>query len=125
MKESGNDISIGQYNRELPFFPNKSYVLTSADMGNLNLPAFMWIEAYFDPNNVSAPRLAVWGGHYNADGSPQVNIVRFAYSGQTKVFKGKGILASGVDCRGVTQISTTIGADPADLTQVIVYGGMI
>lgn len=125
MKESGNQISIGQYNRELPFFPNMSYIFTSADIGNLNLPAFMWIEAYFDAMNVSSPQLAVWGGHYNADESPQVNIVRFAYSGQMKQFKGKGILSSGVDIRGVTITSTTIGANPANLSQVIVHGGMI
>lgn len=125
MKESGNDISVGQYNREVPFFPNKSYVITAADVGNLYLPAFMWIEAYFNAATVTDPHLAVWGGHYNADGTPQVNLVRFAYSGQMKQFKGKGILSSGTDCRGVNQTSTAIGSDPANLTQVIVYGGAI
>lgn len=125
MAQSGNDIWINQSNRELPFFPNKSYVITAADVGKLNLPAFMWIEAYFDPENVANPHLAVWGGNLNEDGTPQVNLIRFAYSGQMKQFKGQGILASGVDCRGVTQTSTTIGADPGDLIQVIVGGGAI
>lgn len=125
MKESGNDVSIRQYNRELPFFPNKSYVVAPADLGNLNLPAFMWIQAFFTAASVPSPQLVVWGGHYNADSTPQGNLIPFAYSGQIIQFKGKGLLSSAVDCRGVTQTSTALGGAVNQITRVVVYGGAI
>jgi len=125
MKESGNDVSIGQYNRELPFFPNKTYVIEAADLGNLNLRAFMWIQAFFDAASVTSPQVVAWGGHYNADGTPQGNLIPFGYSGHIIQFKGKGLLTSAVDCRGVTQTSTPFGVAPTQIRRVVVYGGAI
>jgi hypothetical protein len=125
MLTSSNDLNINESNREVPFFPSKSWIITTTDYDDisLTLPAFMWVQAFFDATVLANAQLAVWGGKYNPNNTIQANIVRFAYSGQMIMFKGKGILTSGIDFRGTTITSTPLGANPNELSQIIVYGG--
>lgn len=117
-------LSISDRNTDIPFTPSNSWILTEEDKDVFLNLTFGWIQAFFDQTLGDAPVLAVFSGLRNADGTPQANYVRFAYSGERVKFKGCGILSEGKDCRGVTITSLPIGnAATTDLTQVVVYGG--
>lgn len=121
-------LSINDRNTDIPFTPSNSWILTEADKDKLDLElTFGWIQAFFDNTLTENPVLAVYSGKSNdSDGSPQANIIQFAYSGERVKFKGNGILSSGKDCRGVT--ITSLPIDPESPTtsflRVIVQGGM-
>ncbi len=122
-----NQISVTSRNTELPFFPNFTYELLEADKGNITtVPAFSWIQAFFDPLLLSVPaQLAIFNGHFFDDDLPILSLVRFAYSGERINIKGRGIFVSGKNVRQQVVNSTPIGAiGGSDLSQVIAYGGM-
>lgn len=125
MPETIEQISVTSRNTELPFFPNATYNLLEADKGKIDLPAFSWIQAFFDATFSGTPQLAIFTGYTFPDGSPLLSLVRFAYSGERINIKGSGIFASGQNVRNQAVISTVIGAVLTDdLSQVIAYGGM-
>ena len=123
-------LNVTDRNTEMPFFPSTSWTLTQSDLtaGTTSgfKDTFTWIQVFFDAESLTAPaQLVVYSGKPNQDGSPQCNLVRFAYSGEMKPFKGQAIVASGDDVRGDTWTSTPIGDDAdTELSQVIVYGSM-
>lgn len=119
-------LNIGDRNTELPFFPSENWDLLEADKGNITLPTFNWIQAFYDVTQLSAtPELAVWSGNNDVNGNPIVNRVRFPFSGAMIPFKGKAIFSSGTNIRGQTVTSAPIGNTPTtDLLKVVAWGGM-
>ena len=120
------DILISERNTGIPYFPSSSWNLTEESKGDITLPTFNWIQAFYDTDAFTQPaQLVVWSGAFHADKTPIVSKVRFAFSGERINFKGKVIYASGVDRFGNTITSTVIGSDNAtDLLEVIAYGAM-
>lgn len=117
-------LSISDRNTDIAFTPSNSWILTEDDKDTFFKLTFGWIQAFFDESLTEPPVLAVYSGVTNADGTPQANYVRFAYSGERVKFKGCGILSEGNDCRGITITSLPIGnTQTTDLTEVVVYGG--
>lgn len=118
-------LSVTDRNTDIPFFPNITWNLESADFGNIKLPTFSWIQVFFDESLATTPELAIFTGNFTDAGVAILSGVRFAYSGERVNIKGSGIFASGTNIRGQAVSSTTIGSNPAaDLQQVIAYGGM-
>lgn len=114
-------------NREVGFFPSESVLIVNSSTDyNVNLHPFMWIEAYFDSTEVTAPIVAVWDGVSYFDAPTNtvklVNPVKFAYSGNMKPTRGIQIVTTGKDYRGNTINSITTGQG-ADFSQLIVSGG--
>lgn len=119
-------LEVTQRNTELPFFPSISWPLIESDKGNFTLPTFHWIQAFFNSTTLTEePVLAIWSGKYASDGVTKiVSPVRFAFSGERINFKGKAIVATGVDIFGNTVTSLVIGSDATtDFSAVIAYGG--
>lgn len=114
-------------NTELPFFPNFTYDLLEADKGVETLPAFNWIQAFFDSTQfVGNPKLVVLSG-FEEDGTTKIySEISFAYSGEMKNIKGKGIVDAATNIRDQSISSDVIGvSDPVTMiTKVTVYGGM-
>jgi hypothetical protein len=130
MRILSSNINITDRNTEVPFYPSFSYQIINSDMitsvNDIVLPPFFWIQAFFDAESLTAPaQLAIYSGAEDDAGNPIVSIVRFAYSGEMKNFKGLAIFTSGEDIRGDTIESTPIGATTTtDLLNVIAYSGM-
>lgn len=118
---STKDLGITTDNVLLPFIPGKSWPIVSGDVGDLSMPTFNWIQAFWESSFTDPAILAVWSGDYNDAGVMIVNPIRFAYSGERVVFKGKVILANGVDRFGNTVTSSAIGTD---LSAVYGFGGV-
>lgn len=118
-------LNITNRNSELPFFPSENWYLTEESKGNLLLPTFSWLQAFFDAENITvAPQLAVWSGQYHANGDPVLSVVRFAYSGERVNFKGKAVFAAGTNILNQVVTSAVIGETATtDLLQVIAWGG--
>ena len=117
-------LSVTDRNTDIPFFPNQTWNLVSADFGMTNLPTFNYIQAFYDPSLTEVPQLALFTGSYSAPGVPILSLVRFAYSGERIQIKGSGIFLTGVNIRGQSISSTQIGSTPTtQLSQVIAYGG--
>lgn len=123
-----SNISVTDRNTDIPFFPNITYNLLNADYGIIDpvaIPAFSWIQAFFDSTLGVAPEICVFTGAFDTLGAPILSQVRFAYSGERINIKGSGIFATGKNWRGQTVTSTPIGSTlNANLTKVIAYGGM-
>jgi hypothetical protein len=120
------DIAITAPNNEVPFFPSSAWELTNADFGNQQLFTFNWIQAFWDSNDLAEdPVLVISNGDLAADGSLIASAIQFAFSGERINVKGKIILATGTDRRGVTVNSLPIDAgSPTDsFSKVIAYGG--
>jgi hypothetical protein len=124
---SAYDIGVPQPTFDIGFFPSSSWGLTSASFGNLQLPTFNWIQAFWASNLGAGvtPQLVVSMGHKTDAGVLIGNLVRFSYSGERVPMKGKIILSSGFDRFGNAITSTPInsGAPTTSLTQVIAFGG--
>lgn len=117
------DLDVNESNNLVPLFPSNSWNLTQADAGDQTKPTFNWIQAFFDPTFSGVPFLLVWSGNYADDNTPIVSPVPFAYSGESKIFKGKVLYATGKDRFGNTLTATVIGASPTtQITSVFAYG---
>jgi hypothetical protein len=120
------DIAITARNNEVPFFPSSSWELTNADFGSQRLYTFNWIQAFWDSNDLEEePVLVISNGDLDDNGDLIANAIQFAFSGERINVKGKIILATGTDRRGVTVTSLPINAaSPNDsFSKVIAYGG--
>jgi hypothetical protein len=120
------DISIQVPNYEVPYFPSYSWGLTNSDFDVKNLYTFNWIQAFWDSNDLGVdPILVVSNGDTDSSGNLIVSAIQFAFSGQMINFKGKMILSSGDDRRGVTVTSLPINAaaPTTSFLKVIAYGG--
>jgi hypothetical protein len=121
-----SDINQSANNLTVPFFPSASWYVTEfinpATIAPQNIvgPYFSYIQAFFG-GGVTDATIAVYSGVNADDGTPIVNPVRFAYSGETKQFKGSILLTTGVDRNGQTVTPETFG----DFSQIIAYGGTI
>jgi len=122
-----SNISLTDRNTDIPFFPNISYNLTNDDFGvidPINMPAFQWIQAFFDDTLDARPQLCVFTGAYDTLGAPILSQVTFAYSGHMIQIKGMGIFSFGKNWRGQSITSTPIGSTAStNLLLVTVYGG--
>jgi len=119
-----DQIDIRDRNTDIPFTPSYSFSLTEDDKDTFFEIPFHWIQAFFDNTLGVNPELVIYAGALNADNTKQGNLVRFSYSGERVKIKGRGILSTADDCRGVTITSTPIGnTGTTDLLKVIAYGG--
>ena len=120
-------FSVVTRNTNVPFFPQWNYPLFEADKGNISLPAFSWIQAFFDSAELTVlPQLVIYSGtDESGANTPIYSVVQFAYSGERVNVKGQGIVASATDIRGNSIASTPIGSThTSDLLQVFAWGGM-
>jgi len=120
---SNRDIAILEVNRNLPFFGSQITVVSGFnDPLNMHIQirGFNWIQAFYSSSIVGNPILAVWSGINFPDNTPQVNKVRFAYSGQMIPFHGGAILTSGIDVDGNTITSTPFN----QFIEILRHGGM-
>ncbi len=123
-----SNISVTDRNTDIPFFPNITYNFLNADydvIDPIDIPAFSWIQAFFDSGLLVAPTICVYTGNRDENDDPILSQVRFAYSGERINIKGMGIFSTGKNWRGQTVTSVPIGAaTTTNLLQVIAYGGM-
>lgn len=112
-------ISISNRNTDVPFCPSISWNLDQTDYGNETLLTFNWIQAFVDTSFSGQIKLVVQGENEEFQ-----SLIRFPYSGALMPFKGRSILASGVDWRGRAITSTPIGSNAGtEIAEVIAYGG--
>lgn len=125
-----NPLGATLSNCEVPLFPDTSLDLTNDDIfpeedASVVFPpgvnyTFNWIQAFFDATSLAVtPQVVVAGGR-----SFQ-STVKFAYSGECRLFYGRYLVSSGVDMKGNAILGLPINpSSPTDsFSGITIYGG--
>jgi hypothetical protein len=124
-----NDISINDKNILIPVIPDVAWPITEEMVDTTStefLITFFIIRAYYDASQFEGhPQLVIDSGKVSQEtGQPYQSLIKFAYSGETRYFKGQRILSEGVDRFGNVITSTPFGEDPTiNITAIEACGG--